>query len=434
MATLTIWEKVDASVLDRLPSRSSGEEAGQPRRKINWKRRFRIANGTAIVLWSLAITKLALFDIDRFLLNRLAPSWSFVADYRFFVILAALALFLAIAQKNILWLVYFAVFPLVVLFWYFPRFLYRCKSWTLVLVVANLGFSFFHRFRRNFLIRTVEIVVVLAIILSTNSLIFVIAAALLFVALLFHYVRGVKSAIAPSKFLKSQKEFIAKKFQTPGLLSTVGIKPELRSNAITKFDKAQLEQFIQSVSAGLMTVKIADFYVFLLDRYRRTSASILIALASFVWLFMQSVIGLTLINYAIWKADNFQFSYEGKPSLLHFIYASLLSLYGNEASVVAPSGEWAVAVSAFASFYGPLLLIALGAHLWFGFKQSRDETAFKETVKEIRVRRKELQEHLESEYEVPLDEVVERLASAGLSAGGVFVYLATHFPEPPDEE
>ncbi|MCF0091938.1 hypothetical protein [Micromonospora sp. MH99] len=432
MTILSIWEKVDTSVMDP-PIQAAKRDPEDPNKpKVNWRRRFRIANIAASAAWLLAVTKLALVDVDRMVLERVAPSLTFLVDYRFFVILALLATFILVAKKAFLWLAYIAFFPLVVFFWHIPRLLYMRKSWTLALAVVSIGFRLFRKFKRNFAIRVAESILALIILVSNNTPLLCGAAGLLVGSLVYHYLVALKGSFTPSIFLRSQKEFISKQFTSERLWTTVGIDPQLKSAEVVKFNKAQLEKFGLSISSGLLLVKLVDFYVVLLDRYRRTSAELAMAVMSFVWLFLQSAGILTLANYALWKALPQQFTVAGDPFLLHFAYMSLLSLYGNSISGISPSGTWAVLLSTFAAFYGPLLLVALLLQVIFGYKHSKNEAVFKETAAEMRERKRDIESRLESDYEVSLEEALQRLVDARLGAGPFIAYLARRVPAPSD--
>lgn len=429
--SVSIWDKVDLSVLETASTNTDGTSQDEPTRpQVNWRRRFRIANTVAAAVWIFGLTKVFLADIDRIFLERVAPDLIFLVDYRFFVIIGAFALAVLVVKRAFYWLLYAAIFPIVAFFWYLPRFFYRRRSWTLAFAVVSVAFKAFRKIRRKFVIRVAELIVSLIVVTSSSRPVLMCSAALIFIAILYHYGVALFGAFRPSDFLGAQRTFIRERLSADSLWSAIGISPKLRDADVVKFNKQQLDQFANSLSQGLLWVKATDFYVVLLDRYRRTAAEISLAAGSFMWLFLQSTLALTLINYAIWKIDPGQFDASSQPFFLYFAYMSLLSLYGNGASGLAPTGEWAVAISVFSAIYGPLLLIALLLQVVFGYKQARDESTFQETATEIRARKKELERRLEEEYEVPVEEALRRLSDARLGASAIIRYMAERIPAP----
>ena len=430
MAGTSLWTKIDLAVLNEpedpstpKPAKSSGQDSEKRQRM--WVRRLKYGWIAGVLIWVPALIKLFVFDFDRYTVERFAPSLGFLVDLRFFAILALAAVVIGLTRKSFFWVAFIGLFPLVAACGYVPYLLYKIRSWTVVLVFINVLFGFFDNFKRNFLLRTLELVALATILWApTSKVALLLAAFVISLGMLFHFARAMKQAIVPSRFLRSQERMISN-FLGLGLIRhMMTVQPDLRSDELEKFSKLQLTQFGATISWGLLSVQGIDFYTHLLERYRRSGSGMTLALTSFIWLFIQSVVALTLINWAIWRIWPGQYSTQGKVSLLDFVYYSLSSIFVNGVPSLEPAGAWTLSINVAAGFYGPLLLMALALQLIFGFKQSRDEASFSETIAAVQRRRRDLEAQLEREYELPLDEALEKLQAYGIGFVALFGRLA----------
>lgn len=207
------------------------------------------------------------------------------------------------------------------------------------------------------------------------------------------------------------------------------IEPELRSDEIVRFDKAQLDKFAHSVSAGFLMVRFLRFYADLLQQYRRSHTLVILNLLSYSWLFIQSVFILTLINYSIYIAAPQQFNLDGKASFIRFLFYSTTSLYGNTIPQVTASGELSLFVATVSVIYGPIFLVSLAGQIFVSLRQSRDDAAFGDLIGLVKSREITLSRLLEEEYEVTPDEAYQRLRALGLGAELFMAYLASKIPD-----
>ena len=120
-APVALWDKVDPTVL---PSKDpSAAAAKEEKEKVKWKRtKWALADLVGWFIWTYAILKLFVADFDRWILANVAPQAMWLVDFRFFVLLTALAVALLLfRKKRAWWIVYVLAFPLVVLFFKIPR-------------------------------------------------------------------------------------------------------------------------------------------------------------------------------------------------------------------------------------------------------------------------------------------------------------------------
>lgn len=196
-------------------------------------------------------------------------------------------------------------------------------------------------FRRRFFIRAVEFTVVVVAIVTTTGPIAAGCAVLLSIALIYHYAQTIAAGIRASKFVGYQQK-IVRTMTGRTRFESLQIDPELRSDEVERFNYEQLQKFSNSVSMGLLTVKVMSFYASLLQQYRRSHALIFLNVLSYLWLLFQSIALFTLINRCVFVAAPEQYAVTGSPSIIRFLFYSTTSLYGNTVSQITAAGDIAL--------------------------------------------------------------------------------------------
>jgi len=426
--TVSVWDKIDPTVVEASATTESkpGKPASPKRR--SWRSVFIAGDILGSLLWILGLTKLLFFDYDRYLADRLGEPWDRIADFRSLVLLVLLATVLVLHKRSVWALLYAAAFPLVLFFWKMPRLLIAIHSWNLLLALSTVIASVFKRFRMRFFLRTVELTVLVLALMSTTAWLSVICATVLAAAIVYHYSQALISGVRASKFLRYQQKIIAG-VTRPAAFKTFKLDPELRSDEVERFTKEQLEQFVNSVSIGLLAVKLFGFYAVLLRRYRRSlSISVLNAL-TYIWLFLQSIVLLGAINYSIYVASADQFKVEGAVSFVKFLYYSMASMFVTTIPQVIATGDVAILVALISAIYGAILLVSLASQLIISFRQSRNDETLNDLVSLVNSEKDKLSRRLESEYEIDLEDAYQRLRDLGLGAQQFLGYLATKIPE-----
>ena len=107
----------------------------------------------AILLWIYVITKLFIFDIDIFLIEKIFPSYIWLINYKFFVLIGILAaVWLVTKNKRILlWSLFIFFYPVILVFWRIPFLLFKKRSWNLIFALIDSIISFFKSFKISFI-------------------------------------------------------------------------------------------------------------------------------------------------------------------------------------------------------------------------------------------------------------------------------------------
>ncbi|WP_236981551.1 MULTISPECIES: hypothetical protein [Mycobacterium] len=424
----SVWDKVDASVAQATegnpfaPPWKTGLSDGK------WRRMARLGDFAGLAIWVLGFLKLFVFDFDVYLANKLGSPWSYLVQFRFLVILLVVAIILLAHKKALFVVAYAAAFPLIVLLWKLPRFLIWLKSWNVILALTTVVTSLSSHFRRRFFIRAVEFTVVVVAIVTTTGPIAAGCAVLLSIALIYHYAQTIAAGIRASKFVGYQQK-IVRTMTGRTRFESLQIDPELRSDEVERFNYEQLQKFSNSVSMGLLTVKVMSFYASLLQQYRRSHALIFLNVLSYLWLLFQSIALFTLINRCVFVAAPEQYAVTGSPSIIRFLFYSTTSLYGNTVSQITAAGDIALAIATIAAVYGPIFILSLGAQIVMTFRQSKDDAAFGSLITLVRSRERRLTNRLKVEYEMTPQEAYRRLRDLGVGAELFLAYLASKIPD-----
>jgi hypothetical protein len=424
----SLWDKVDLSVMETAAD-VQPETSTKPKR--NWRRIFRFGEFLGATCWGLAIVKIFVFDFDRYIADRLGPPFDLIVQFRFLVILGAIAV-LVVVLLNQAWvlLAYIALFPLIFVLWIIPRTLVKLRSWNLILAIISLMSSWLHKFNLRFIVRVLEIITCVVALTTSTAWVAIACACALGVALIGRYVQTIVSGVRRSKFSRYQETLVevATKVSFNGY-----IEPDLKSDEVERFTKDQLEKFANTVANGVIQVKILTFYAALLRQYRQSHAVVFLNLLSYAWLFIQSAILLALINYSVYVAAPDQFRIDGRATIPQFFYYATTSLYGNTVPQINASGDVAVVIATATAFYGPLFLLAFGLQIIANLRQAKDDAAFGELAQRLKSREKELSTEIQAEYEVSPDEALRRLRELGNSTGNLFAYWVSKMPTDPSD-
>jgi hypothetical protein len=164
----------------------------------------------ATAWWLYVFLRLFVGDFDRWVVAQVAPSLAWILDYRFFGVLLATSLFLILVKRKYVWFpLYVLFFPLIVLFWKLPRFLYRRRSWILVLGIVHVAVASIRGVKFTVVSITVAAFAFLTIVSSTNDVILLIVACIALLALWFASLyKAFRYSLAPARFVRQQQRLL----------------------------------------------------------------------------------------------------------------------------------------------------------------------------------------------------------------------------------
>lgn len=150
-----------------------------------------VMEGVAVSFWIYVICKLFIFDLDLYVIHRIDPRLSWIAEYKFFIILGALAFLLLITRRLsfLLWALFVIFYPLFLLFWRLPSFVFKQRSWIFAFAVLNSLISFFRSLKLKFIATAVFLIAMLFAINFSNRYLLFISMVSLFSVVIVSYAR-----------------------------------------------------------------------------------------------------------------------------------------------------------------------------------------------------------------------------------------------------
>lgn len=154
----------------------------------------------AVIFWLFTSVKLVVFDIDIYLVEKYAPSFRWILNYRFFGLLfLSSAALLGIRKKAFLqFLVYVVTYPFIILFYRIPKLLFR--NWAIAIAFAPACYEAIRSFHHRFALITMAALSALCIVLSFNPYFLSFAMILLGMYLIITLYRNSKKAYQSSIF------------------------------------------------------------------------------------------------------------------------------------------------------------------------------------------------------------------------------------------
>jgi hypothetical protein len=432
VAARSLWDKI----IEPAPDRSEPKPKQAPRQPNTpdwleaWKRNRPFIDAIASLLWLYAFSKAFLGDFDRELVEDLFPEAQWLVDLRFFIFLGLLAIAAALVRPRRLALtaLYITAFPLVVVFWKTPKTLLKAKSWLAFFATVNVASTALTSLRYVVIATTAAAFAILLIAVADSPPLLGLAAVLIGGLLVASFCRTIIFSLTPSRFLRVQERGIQRVLKGKGYKSLVEVNKELRSDQVQRFDPDQQTQFVNNVGASVLSHRLLYFWAYQLDRYRQSPVPFLFGALAFVGLLLETLVGLSLINFAIYKADSTNFEFVSEPSIWVFGRYSFASLYGNEISAVQPHSDLANIVALLGLIGGIVIGAGLLAAIVLNRRTQTQDTATKKTIEQIKSQGETLARTHQEEYEISVDEAARRLRDLEYALYGVIEFLSTQIP------
>jgi hypothetical protein len=319
-------------------------------------------------------------------------------------------------------------FPLVVLFWKLPRFLYRRRSWTLVLGALHVAVASIRGLKFTTLSITLAAFSFLAILTSTNDKVLIVACLALLILWFVNLYKAFRYSLAPARFVRQQQRLLERLLLSERTWTFFEVDKSVRDPALVKMTATQQQQFLLKVGTGLIAHRGSHFWAYRLDHYRKSGVSIVFSAMSIIGLLFQAVITFMFVNEAIYEISPEQFQVDGSPSYVLFAYYSFASLFVSEISAITPVGSWAAATQMVAGFSTAVVVFILIATIFFGIRQSRTDESANEAISQMRRKGDEFAVKLSGEYELSVEAISRRLTDLGWDLLGLLAYFSREVP------
>jgi hypothetical protein len=430
---LSIWEKVDFDAPETNetdPEKKTPKEIAEERAE-SWKRWRLLLDVVGTIAWTYLILKVFFFDVDRELIDAAAPEQSWLIDLRFLMILGVIALaviFLG-SRRTLIGIAYVMFFPLIVIGWKVPRTIYRSKSWISLFAALHVVASVLTNFRYVLLATTFALFATAAILFTSSDLIVGLAMIVIAGILLFAMFRTLRLSARPASFISIQEAALDRFRQSDSLPQIAAVREDFRSAEIQRFTAQQQTEFLMTLQYAVLVQRLPLFWAYQLDQYRRSPAPVLFTGLAYAWLVIQTVVGLTLLNYGLYKIDATAYSFVDSPSLAVFARYAVSSLTGSEIGALQPESGMANALFLGATAFGVIFVIGFVVGLVLSFRQKSQDAALREMIDGFKAQSQVLESRLRAEYDVPsVEEAMKRLEELRAGLLGIITFFSSRIP------
>jgi len=381
----------------------------------------------AILFWSYAVVKTFVFDVDIYLVSIASPTLVWLLNYKSLIFLGLILVAMLVTSSLAVGLavLYVAFFPFVILFWKFPRFVWKQKSWLFAFAILNAAISFVRSFKRDFISGTLFLVSAATIASSDNQYLLYGSALVIFALVVLAYGLALVRGFRPSAVFQIY----------------ANVFPLIRNGALLKVDESIRNLPIEMMTAkelelrttSLQNVVLYNRACLLISRklrdYQRSGANVASYILSLIVLLMFSVMSFALINYALHKISPalYQFTYS-KESFFAFVYYCAGSMFyaSNGLVPVEPLSQFVQLVQ----FLCALLVVVIFATVIYSLRNERYTSQLEQVIITMEREGRTVEALLLSEFNLDsIDRAIDALQKAKAGMTGFIVYLTKNLGE-----
>ena len=423
----SLWDKVDYSLVVvpvvAEPTADAQKKADEQKRA--WRRLRPVLDALGTLFWVYVFVKVFVFDVDAVVLGGLAR-------YRFFIFVAVAMWLVLTIRKTwpiLATFAYILCFPLVVIFWKVPKLLYKTKSPIAFMTAANAVTSVFADLKRAVIVGGVIAFSALVVVTSYNGYLLTAAALALAVVLVMALYRTIQASVVPNRFLQVQQKAIRRALDAKFMRTLLAPTVEFRDVEVEKFTQGQQAALIQDLGNSVLSHRLLNFWAYQLERYRRSPASVLLNGLAYLWLLFRTVMGLTLMNVALYHADAHAYVHKSAPTFLEFVRYVIAGLYGSEIQAMQPKSQLANALAVATFAVGVVVLGSAILSSFLSFRASRDDSEIQSVIGEIKREGETLDQQVRENFDVSVPEAIQRLDELKFGLMSLITALSTRIPK-----
>jgi hypothetical protein len=381
----------------------------------------------AVLFWIYAFVKLLVFDLDVYLASLVSPDFVWLLNYKLLIFLGLILIAMLVTKRFVLGLAvsYVAFFPLVILSWKLPRFIWRQKSWLFAFAILNAAIGLIRSFKRDFILGTLFLASAVFILGSGNQYVLYGSAFITLALVVFAYALAFIRGFRPSAVFQTYTKVFPLIKKGPFLK----VDESVRNLPVELMTTKELELR----TTGLQNVVLYNRACLLISKklrdYQRSGANVASYVLSLVVLLLFTVMSFALINYALYKISPtfYQFTYS-KESFFSFIYYSAGSMFyaANGLVPVEPLSQFVQLVQ----FLCALLVLVILATVIYSLRNERYSTQLEEVILSMEREGRTAEVLLLSEFNFDsIDGAIDALQKAKAGLIGFIVYLSKNLGE-----
>lgn len=381
------------------------------------------------LFWIFLFTKIFIYDIDLFVVGQINPSWLFIFDYKFFILIGLVCfIWVSIGTNNFSKLISVILFfPFIFIFWRIPKIFWKSKSWIGVFASFGILFSFFSSAKINFTTFVFVALSTLLIFTNNNDVLLIVSMAIMFAYLLYHFAKRLKYAFKPSHIFTVQSEAI--NIIWDGVKSKFKVAEEIRDTGLVNMTPSQRDGFCNNLQFVIIINRILYFITFKLKRFQKSNLNVIYYFASIFYTMIITVMVFALQNIALFKIDPSSFNTTPKNNFLFFVYYSFNTLFTNSINDFYPISDYARFLSSFETF-SAFILLAIIFFLFTTIVRDRHNEEITTAITSMKKKGEELELVISEDYKMDLKEAIQFIESIQ----GNLVKIIYYFSENIDKD
>lgn len=335
-----------------IDDKSDAENLKRGKRFINFLGRV-VREIIAILFWVYVVVKLFAFDIDIYLMKKIQPGFVWLLDLKFFILIGILALIWLVTKSRsvLVWSSFIVFYPVIMVFWKIPSFIFKQKSWILAFAFINAMTSFVKSLKYSF-ITSAFFLISAAIIFrfSTDALLWT-ATVTIFVILLMAYVHRLVGIFKPSGIFETHMKVVSEISKRGSFLFE--LDKGIKNLPIEHLDQSQMDKRTASLQMSVLFNRVCLIIAKRLREYQKSKFSVISYVIAILLLMVLTVFSFATINYGLFKIDANSFSFSQAPNFFTFLHYSFKTVFFNsipEISPIAPVVQTVSMIEFFLSF------------------------------------------------------------------------------------
>ena len=373
----------------------------QPKRKSGIVDRtlFFIRESIAALFWFYVITKLFIFDIDIFLFGMFSPDYAWLLNYRCLILLGIVATFWLVTKNKhiILWTLYIFFYPVIVLLWKIPFFVFRQRSWSFVFAFFDAIISFFKSFRFSFITVSFFLISSTIIFGFSNEILLWLAIAVLIVVISAVYIHRFVLVFKPAGVYQVYSIVFSGIGNFLSSSPAFALDDSMTSLSIENLDENQVQKWTTNVQTLVLHNRICLFVARKLKNYQRSGFIIVSSVLTILILIALTIFSFAVVNYGLFKINNHFFAFSVAPTFFTFFYFSFNTLLFNPipdlVAVMPISQTISMIESSFALF-----LIAIFVSLVLSVRSQRQTDELNAAIWGLEEQGIKIEGYIKSEY------------------------------------
>lgn len=385
-----------------------------------WK--FWIRELIAIAFWIYAILKLFVYDVDIYLVTRIDPQLLWIIHYRFFILISVIAFSLIATRKRWSlagWFLYIVFYPFVLFFWRIPYAMYRRRDWTLAFAAANSLVSLFHTFKYKFVWITLFLLSLLCTIKIAEPTMLIISGFILLGLTISSYIRIAFLVTKPSRIFQVYSILLSR---SPEFFLSKLTDRDIRNLPIETLSETQLDVRRSNIQTLVIVNRFALFFARRLRDYQESKLHAVGFTLTLLTVLVFTMVAFAGINYALFKAEPYQFATTEPGTFSLFLYYSFRSFVFGSIPEITPISLYSRILSVFEQGLAIVLLFFI-ITLFISIQNDRYKEQLAKTIQDAEKTGEVLKEMLQNNYQVTLDQAMIEIQKMKSNMMGLVVWL-----------